>query len=246
MGKRAAMIADRCPRWQCGMRWQRQQPSIRCEGIGWQGSAEGVQQFCPFERRGEGVQSPKRRDANRINSLCWVSKVLLAWSRSPGILLEDIEARDGPIPRVDLGQSDPLVALGQHIIRAEGNRNTARSVVGEKQVCRRCQNGKKQKDAIKSAGASEGSKKKTASGKYLLQPTPWIDDGLPLSHCGNLQLHFSPTAAKALCASGLAMNVFQTKFVRWFSAINMVMPTLIPMTSGSYHPLSGLKASTNP
>ncbi len=102
MGKRAAMIADRCPRWQCGMRcgmrWQRQQPSIRCEGIGWQGSAEGVQQFCPFERRGEGVQSPKRRDANRINSLCWVRKVLLAWPRSPGLLLEDIEARDGPIP----------------------------------------------------------------------------------------------------------------------------------------------------
>jgi hypothetical protein len=26
----------------------------------------------------------------------------------------------------------------------------------------------------------------------------------------------------------------------------MVIPASIPMTSGSYHPLSGLKASTNP
>lgn len=58
--------------------------------------------------------------------------------------------------------------------------------------------------------------------------------------------YFSPTAANAFCASGLLMNVFQTKLLRWFSAINMVIPASIPMTSGSYHPLSGLKASTNP
>ena len=58
--------------------------------------------------------------------------------------------------------------------------------------------------------------------------------------------YFSPTAANAFCASGLLMNVFQTKLLRWFSAINLVIPASIPMTSGSYHPLSGLKASTNP
>src|SRR5260370_29005457 len=40
------------------------------------------------------------------------------------------------------------------------------------------------------------------------------------------------------------MNVFQTKPVRWFSAISIVMPKSIPITSASYQPESGLNAST--
>ncbi len=42
------------------------------------------------------------------------------------------------------------------------------------------------------------------------------------------------------------MNVFQTNPVRAFSAITMVIPVSIPITSVSYQSVSGLKASTNP
>ena len=42
------------------------------------------------------------------------------------------------------------------------------------------------------------------------------------------------------------MNVSDTKPVRRFPAITMVMPVSIPMTSVSYQLLSGLKAFTNP
>src|SRR5579859_8072025 len=48
------------------------------------------------------------------------------------------------------------------------------------------------------------------------------------------------------CASGRFMNVSQTKPVRAFSAISMVIPTSIPITSVSYQSVRGLKASTNP
>ena len=40
------------------------------------------------------------------------------------------------------------------------------------------------------------------------------------------------------------MNVFQTKPVRWFSAISIMMPKSIPITSASYQPERGLNAST--
>src|SRR5882762_8822672 len=40
------------------------------------------------------------------------------------------------------------------------------------------------------------------------------------------------------------MNVFQTKPVRWFSAISVMMPKSIPSTSVSYQPERGLNAST--
>src|ERR1017187_6502909 len=40
------------------------------------------------------------------------------------------------------------------------------------------------------------------------------------------------------------MNVFQTKPVRWFSAMSIMMPKSIPITSGLYHPERGLNAST--
>src|ERR1039458_2580186 len=40
------------------------------------------------------------------------------------------------------------------------------------------------------------------------------------------------------------MNVFQTKPVRLFSAISIVMPKSIPITSVSYQPERGLNAST--
>src|SRR5271155_4128603 len=45
-------------------------------------------------------------------------------------------------------------------------------------------------------------------------------------------------------ASGFFMNVFQTKALRWFSAINIMTPKSIPITSVSYQPVSGLNAST--
>src|SRR5208282_3572704 len=48
----------------------------------------------------------------------------------------------------------------------------------------------------------------------------------------------------ATTASGFFINVFQTKPVRWFSAINIMMPKSIPITSVSYQPESGLNAST--
>ena len=40
------------------------------------------------------------------------------------------------------------------------------------------------------------------------------------------------------------MNVFHTKPLRWFSAISIIMPKSIPITSVSYQPVSGLNAST--
>ena len=48
------------------------------------------------------------------------------------------------------------------------------------------------------------------------------------------------------CASGFFMKVSQTKAVRAFSAITMVIPVSMPITSLSYQFVSGLKASTNP
>src|SRR5215467_11962380 len=42
------------------------------------------------------------------------------------------------------------------------------------------------------------------------------------------------------------MKVFQTNCDRKFAAINIEIPTLMPMTSGLVHVLFGLKASTRP
>ena len=46
--------------------------------------------------------------------------------------------------------------------------------------------------------------------------------------------------------SGLSMNQRQTEAVRMFSALNKIMPTLIPITSVSVQPVLGLNASTKP
>src|SRR5690349_15586619 len=48
------------------------------------------------------------------------------------------------------------------------------------------------------------------------------------------------------CTSGFFIKMFHTKPVRAFSAISMVMPVSMPITSGSYQSFSGLKAFTNP
>ena len=50
----------------------------------------------------------------------------------------------------------------------------------------------------------------------------------------------------SFCASAFFMNVFHTKPVRTFSAISSVIPVSMPMTSSSYHFVSGLKALTKP
>lgn len=42
------------------------------------------------------------------------------------------------------------------------------------------------------------------------------------------------------------MNQRQTFALRMFSALSSMMPTLIPITSVSVQPISGLKASTKP
>jgi hypothetical protein len=42
------------------------------------------------------------------------------------------------------------------------------------------------------------------------------------------------------------MNQRQMEAVRMFSALNKIIPALIPMTSVSVHPIFGLKASTKP
>src|SRR5260370_3376288 len=56
----------------------------------------------------------------------------------------------------------------------------------------------------------------------------------------------NPARAMPRLASGFFMNVFQTKDVRAFSIITIVIPTSIPTTSTSYHSVSGLNASTKP
>jgi hypothetical protein len=48
------------------------------------------------------------------------------------------------------------------------------------------------------------------------------------------------------CAFLFFISVFHTKPVRWFSAISMVIPKSISITSGSYQFVSGLNASTKP
>ena len=47
-------------------------------------------------------------------------------------------------------------------------------------------------------------------------------------------------------ASGFFMKVSQTNPVRAFSAISMVIPVSIPITSVSYQLFNGLNAFTNP
>jgi hypothetical protein len=55
-----------------------------------------------------------------------------------------------------------------------------------------------------------------------------------------------PARSRPRRASALFMNVFHTKPVRRFSAINIVMPVSIAITSVSYQPVRGLNAFTNP
>jgi len=45
---------------------------------------------------------------------------------------------------------------------------------------------------------------------------------------------------------GIFMKVFHTNCVRWFSAIKTEIPTSMPITSPSYQPVKGFKASTYP
>lgn len=51
---------------------------------------------------------------------------------------------------------------------------------------------------------------------------------------------------KACGISRLRMNQRQTLPLRMFSALSRMIPTLIPITSGSVQPICGLNASTNP
>ena len=61
-----------------------------------------------------------------------------------------------------------------------------------------------------------------------------------------LQSGTMPASAKALGASGFAINHFQILPLRRFSALRSVIPTSMPITSSAFQPVFGLKASTNP
>src|SRR5262249_28114784 len=56
----------------------------------------------------------------------------------------------------------------------------------------------------------------------------------------------SPTIRIARGISALRINQRQTFPLRKFSALNSVIPTSMPITSGFTHPVLGLKASTKP
>src|ERR1051326_8463909 len=55
-----------------------------------------------------------------------------------------------------------------------------------------------------------------------------------------------PARSKPRWASGFRMKVSHTKPVRTFSAMSMVIPVSMPITSVSYQFVSGLNAFTNP
>ena len=55
-----------------------------------------------------------------------------------------------------------------------------------------------------------------------------------------------PARSMPRLASGFFMNISQTNPLRAFSAMTMVIPVSIPITSVSYHFLSGLNAFTKP
>ena len=57
---------------------------------------------------------------------------------------------------------------------------------------------------------------------------------------------FSPTFCIARGICRFCMNQRQTFPVRMFSALNRIIPTLIPITSVSTQPVFGLNASTKP
>ncbi len=60
----------------------------------------------------------------------------------------------------------------------------------------------------------------------------------------HLASYWKPARFIPFCAAGSFMNVFHTNCVRWFSAIKAEIPRSIPITSLSYQPVKGLKAST--
>lgn len=55
-----------------------------------------------------------------------------------------------------------------------------------------------------------------------------------------------PARCMPRCAASFFIKISQTNPVRTFSAISNVMPVSIPITSVSYHLVSGLNAFTNP
>src|ERR1700685_241801 len=61
-----------------------------------------------------------------------------------------------------------------------------------------------------------------------------------------IQYFWNPARCMPRCASAVFINVSQTKPVRRFSAMSMVIPVSMPITSWSYQLLSRLKAFTNP
>ena len=63
---------------------------------------------------------------------------------------------------------------------------------------------------------------------------------------GGASYGLKPAFSMPRWASGFFMNVSQTNPERAFSAMSMVMPVSMPMTSVSYQSVSGLNASTKP
>src|SRR6185369_16078210 len=63
---------------------------------------------------------------------------------------------------------------------------------------------------------------------------------------GGAEYGLKPAFSIPRCASGFFMNVSHTNPDRAFSAISIVIPVSMPITSVSYQSLRGLKASMKP
>ena len=79
-----------------------------------------------------------------------------------------------------------------------------------------------------------------------LGPTKLDSFGQVLSLKESSYFVTKPARSRPRRASALFMNVFHTKPLRRFSAINIVMPVSRAITSVSYQPVRGLNAFTNP
>ena len=88
--------------------------------------------------------------------------------------------------------------------------------------------------------ASPASPKETP-----VSPVSWVAADYDSSTWGG-SYGLNPARVMPRTASGFFMNVSQTKPVRAFSAMSMVMPVSMPITSVSNQFLAGLNAFTNP
>jgi hypothetical protein len=78
-----------------------------------------------------------------------------------------------------------------------------------------------------------------------VSPVSWVSADYERSTWGG-SYGLNPARVMPRTASGFFMNVSQTKPVRAFSAMSMVMPVSMPITSVSNQFLAGLNAFTNP